>query len=103
MNYATYGTTVDIETVRRMVEAELHVEMEARMSDFTGEYYLWRAAPFGIECEEISVVPNLDGDDELVFPDHPELHTIIEVTFETSVDRVLPALTSAGAEPLKLR
>lgn len=102
MNYAFYGTTLDIESVRSLIEAAISVEMEPRTSDAIGDYYGWRARPIG-ECEAINVMPNVDGEDELRAPNHPELQTVIDVSYLTQSDRVYEALVAAGAHLVKLR
>ncbi len=93
-NERIYGTTKDIETVRRSVEAALGIALEPRYSDHWGYYFRWKQRVDSAYDDQILVCPNeVPIEKELRYQDHPEWQTLVVLSaFNLDFDAMIAAL-----------
>lgn len=95
--YDLYGSSTDLETAVEVVSTTLGLDLEARSSDYWGDYY---STP--LLDDTIRVLWNVNDDpEEVPYDEHPQYSVIVEVNESPRADEYRDKLVAAGFEHLE--
>lgn len=95
--YDVYGAHLGLSAAAALISQTLGIEMEARTSDYLGDYY---GTPF--PDDTIEVVANLAHDPEdLPYEEYRQYSVIVEISEVPNPDEIRSALERAGFEHLE--
>lgn len=95
--YDVYGAHLDISSAAALISSTLGVDLEARTSDYLGDYY---TTPF--PNDTVEVIANVSDDPEgLPYEEYRQYSVIVEISEVPNADEIRSALERVGFEHLE--